>query len=123
MNLQMSVFLVYEMIFSDIVEMNNMYRYSRFAKYQYGLWVANRRDPVAKEMTVNDMYQVWLTKNYDSINGNQTHTGTKKGSIRFQVSNGLQKMTISSQKSLRALWSKLTFLNQDKRPVLTKNSF
>jgi hypothetical protein len=123
MNFRMSVFLVYEMVHAGIVETNNMYRYSRFAQLHFDLWVSHKRDPLPKDMTFNDMFQVWLRKNYDSVDGNHTQTGSKEGSIRFQVSNSLPKMAISSQKNLRALWTKLTFAELDKRPVLTGKLF
>jgi hypothetical protein len=79
----MSKYLWDEMIVSALLETNNMFQFSKFAKQHFDSWVTKQMDPIPNGSTFVDAFQIWLQVNYESNEGNHLPNNEKEGVVQY----------------------------------------
>ena len=104
LNLKMSKYLFYEMIYSAFDESNNILRYAIFADLHYEDWQQQRVDPLPPNTSFVDAYQLWLRTNYPANDGTAGQLGgPDEGAVRFCANNNTARMNAVCHKNVRTL--------------------
>ena len=101
LGVKMSVYLRDEMIVSSLLETNNMFRFSKFAKKHYDYWVTEGEDPIPLGSTFIDSFQVWLRTEYSANEGNHTRSNEREGVVRYVCCRNTPTLVSTSQNNVK----------------------
>jgi hypothetical protein len=121
LKVKMSVYLMYEMVYSGIDESNNILRYAKFADLHFDGWKLGRRDPLPPGSSFLDCYQLFLRDNYSANDGKAgMNGGADEGVVRHRPSNNTPRMVATCHSNVRALFE---IVGQFSRKKVCESSF
>jgi hypothetical protein len=115
MDIKMSLYLVYEMIYAAFDESNNMLRYATFADLHYQDWQDQRVEPLPEGTSFIDAYQLWLRTNYPANDGIAGMLGgPDEGVVRYCANNNTARMNGICHRNVRCLHDTIGIFSKKK---------
>jgi hypothetical protein len=100
----MSLYLMYEMIYTAFDESNNIIRYAAFADLHFQDWQDQRVEPLPVGTSFVNAYQLWLRTNYPANDGVAGMLGgPDEGVVRYCANNNTARMNGICHRNVRTL--------------------
>jgi hypothetical protein len=115
LNVKMSKYLFYEMVYSAFDESNNILRYAMFAELHFEDWKNQKVEPLPPNTSFVDAYQLWLRSNYPANDGIAGRNGgPDEGAVRYCANNNTARMNAVCHKNVRTLFDTIAVYSTKK---------
>jgi hypothetical protein len=100
--IKMSEYLLFEMIYCGVDELNNVLWFITFANLHFNAWFHMELDPIPEGTSFLDAYQVWLHCNYPINDRKAGKNGVGvKGTVWYGATNKLPRLSAACHRNIR----------------------